>query len=127
MTRHRGDAPKPARALTGILLKLCSVMLFITMSSLIKAVSDHVPPRRIGVLPVLLRHPGHSAVADPARGPAHRSQGARADGPRLARGRRHGGDGSGFRRAWPLAPARGDGADLCRTAPRGDLCRDVPR
>ncbi|HMB12775.1 MAG TPA: DMT family transporter [Roseovarius sp.] len=60
MTRHRGDAPKPARALTGILLKLCSVMLFITMSSLIKAVSDHVPPgesvffRSFFAIPVIL-------------------------------------------------------------------------
>lgn len=48
------------RPLTGIALKLTSVMLFITMSSLIKAVADHVPPgesvffRSFFAIPVIL-------------------------------------------------------------------------
>ncbi len=48
------------RPLRGITLKLCSVMLFIVMSSMIKAVSDHVPPgqavffRSALALPVIL-------------------------------------------------------------------------
>lgn len=48
------------RPLTGIALKLVSVMLFITMSSLIKAVADHVPPgesvffRSFFAIPVIL-------------------------------------------------------------------------
>lgn len=48
------------RPLTGIALKLASVMLFITMSSLIKAVADHVPPgeavffRSFFAIPVIL-------------------------------------------------------------------------
>ncbi len=48
------------RPLTGITLKLISVMLFITMSSLIKAVADHVPPgesvffRSFFAIPVIL-------------------------------------------------------------------------
>ena len=48
------------RPLTGIALKLISVMLFITMSSLIKAVADHVPPgesvffRSFFAIPVIL-------------------------------------------------------------------------
>lgn len=48
------------RPLTGIALKLASVILFITMSSLIKAVADHVPPgesvffRSFFAIPVIL-------------------------------------------------------------------------
>lgn len=46
--------------LTGILLKLCSVTMFITMASLIKATAGHVPPgeavffRSIFAIPVIL-------------------------------------------------------------------------
>jgi drug/metabolite transporter (DMT)-like permease len=46
--------------LTGIALKLCSVLMFITMASMIKATSDHVPPgqavffRSIFAVPVIL-------------------------------------------------------------------------
>ena len=48
------------RPLTGIALKLASVMLFITMSALIKAVAGHVPPgesvffRSFFAIPVIL-------------------------------------------------------------------------
>ncbi|SOC18838.1 DMT family transporter [Rhodobacter maris] len=60
------SAPPPAAAglhpspVTGIMLKLCSVLVFIAMSSLIKVVSDHVPPgesvffRSFFALPVIL-------------------------------------------------------------------------
>jgi drug/metabolite transporter (DMT)-like permease len=46
--------------LTGIALKLCSVLMFITMASLIKATSEHVPPgqavffRSIFAVPIIL-------------------------------------------------------------------------
>lgn len=46
--------------LRGIILKLCSVLLFITMASLIKATADHVPPgqavffRSFFAMPVIL-------------------------------------------------------------------------
>ncbi|MDP5348443.1 MAG: EamA/RhaT family transporter, partial [Paracoccaceae bacterium] len=46
--------------LRGIILKLCSVVLFITMASLIKATADHVPPgqavffRSFFAMPVIL-------------------------------------------------------------------------
>ncbi|MGH1355901.1 MAG: DMT family transporter [Thalassovita sp.] len=46
--------------LTGIALKLCSVLMFITMASMIKATSDHVPPgeavffRSIFAVPIIL-------------------------------------------------------------------------
>ena len=44
----------------GIALKLCSVVMFITMASLIKAASEHVPPgqavffRSLFALPVII-------------------------------------------------------------------------
>ena len=40
----QGMTQSPMRPLHGILLKLCSVMVFIVMASLIKATADHVPP-----------------------------------------------------------------------------------
>jgi len=52
--------PDRARPLTGIACKLCSVTFFITMASLIKATSGHVPPgeavffRSFFAIPVIL-------------------------------------------------------------------------
>jgi len=59
--------------LRGIILKLCSVVLFITMASLIKATADHVPPgqavffRSFFAMPVILvwlwmRHDLHTGL-----------------------------------------------------------------
>lgn len=60
MPSSSAQRPQPQRPLRGIALKVASVLVFITMSSVIKATADHVPPgeavffRSLFAMPVIL-------------------------------------------------------------------------
>ncbi len=105
------------RPLRGILLKLASVVVFITMSSVIKATADQVPAGANGVLPLAFRHAGHPDLAGVA---------ARTCAPGCASPTLWAMSGAGWSAPWRWgcgfaglglsAAARGDGPRLCLAA-----------
>ena len=106
---HRWQRRRRAlQPLRGIALKLCAVMLFIIMLSLVKAVSAGCSCRSIGVFPLVLCDSGDRGLVALAGGIIYRLARALADGAFLARRYWHHSNGVELCGGWVFAPARSD-------------------